>query len=99
MGKCMCVCVHVHNTASLHISICNYSKLPNIGLNKVDTRRRQLINNLGFFLKTVYFVVFNICETLRFILLLASHLLLDFHSCLFLSAFPTKDTTASIFVI
>jgi len=91
------VCVHVRGTASLHFSICNYWKLPNVGSNKADTCRRQLIDIYGVPPKTVYFV--NICETLRFILLLDSYLLLDFHSYLFLSGFPTKDITTLIFVI
>lgn len=54
---------------------------------------------MSFSRKTVHFIVFNIYESLRFILVLDSHLLLDLHNCLLLSGFPTTDTTALIFII
>ena len=74
----MCSC---SSAASLHSSLCNYWKLLNSGSNRVETRRRQLIDNFGVLPKTVYFVVFNISEPLIFILALDSHLLLNLHSC------------------
>jgi len=45
MVKCVSVCVHVRSIASFHISLFNYLKLPNIGSNRVDIRRRQLIDD------------------------------------------------------